>query len=157
MINLSFKPISDLDRDFLLSVYASTRSEELKLTDWDEAQKTTFVDMQFSAQHQYYQEHYHDTDFLVIIRDNIPVGRLYIARWPDEIRIVDLALLPEFRNAGIGTQILQEVLAEAGKMKKTVRIHVERFNPAQSLYGRLGFVKSSEHGVYDLMERVTTT
>jgi ribosomal protein S18 acetylase RimI-like enzyme len=63
-----------------------------------------------------------------------------------------LALLPEFRDTGIGTQILRNVLSEATTLGKPVRIHVERFNPAQSLYRRLGFAKTGEYGVYDLME-----
>jgi ribosomal protein S18 acetylase RimI-like enzyme len=156
MVDVSYKPITDLDRDFLHTVYASTRVEELKLTDWNEAQKSTFIDMQFAAQHRYYQEHYHDTDFLVISRDGKAVGRLYIARWPDEIRVVDLAILPEYRNDGIGTHILKSILEEAGAALKPVSIHVERYNPAQNLYRRLGFIKTGEHGVYDLLEWTKT-
>ena len=151
---LNLRPIVDSDRDFLYSVYASTRTEELKLTDWDEAQKAAFLEMQFAAQHQYYQEHYKDTDFLIIIKDNQAAGRLYIARWPEEIRIVDLALLPEFRNSGIGSRILGDVINEAKASNKPVSIHVERFNPAVNLYRRLGFSKLGEHGVYDLMKWV---
>jgi GNAT superfamily N-acetyltransferase len=150
--HIVFRPITDADRDFLYSVYASTRTEELKLTDWDDARKSEFLAMQFSAQHQYYQENYKDTDFLIVLKDNQAAGRLYIARWPEEIRIVDLALLPEFRNSSIGSQILLDVINEAKALNKLVRIHVERFNPAQNLYRRLGFNKSGEHGVYDLME-----
>lgn len=152
MISLCFRSIVESDRDFLRSVYTSTRAEELKLTDWSDAQKEAFIEMQFSAQHQYYQEHYQEAAFLIISRDGVQIGRLYIARWPEEIRIVDLAILPEYRNSGTGTRILEDVLAEAAAVQKPVRIHVERFNPAQSLYRRLGFVKTGEHGVYDLME-----
>ena len=157
MAKLDFRPIVDTDSDFLYEVYASTRTDELNLTDWDEAQKAAFLEMQFAAQHQYYQVHYKDTDFLIIIKDNQAAGRLYIARWPEEIRIVDLALLPEYRNAGIGTGILTDLIAEATQSNKPVRIHVERFNPALNLYRRLGFAKIGEHGVYDLMERHCST
>ena len=152
MPNLSFRPIDEADRDFLSAVYASTRTEELAQVDWDEQQKAAFLEMQFSAQHQYYQEHYKGTDFLIILLDNQPIGRFYISRWSSEFRIVDLALLPEFRDTGIGTQILRNVLSEATTLGKPVRIHVERFNPAQNLYRRLGFAKTGEYGVYDLME-----
>jgi RimJ/RimL family protein N-acetyltransferase len=151
MPNLSFRPIEDKDSDFLSAVYASTRLEELSVVDWDDAQKTAFLAMQFSAQHQYYQENYKDTDFLIILSNGQPIGRFYLARWPDELRIVDLAILPEFRNNGHGTNILQDVLSEAAALNKPVSIHVERFNPALKLYRRLGFVKKGEHGVYDLM------
>lgn len=155
--NISFRPIVASDRDLLSTVYASTRADEMALVDWDEKQKAAFLEMQFSAQHHYYQENYADADFFIILLDQRPVGRFYIARWPNEIRIVDLALLPEFRNAGIGTAMLKDVLNEAARVQKPVRIHVERFNKALSLYRRLGFVQIGEHGVYLLMERAADT
>jgi len=133
-------------------VCASTRTEELALVDWDEAQKAAFLHMQFAAQHQFYQEHYAKTDFLIMLRDAVPVGRLYVARWQDEIRIVDIALLPPYRNAGIGTTILRDLLTEAAVAHKPVRIHVEKFNPALRLYERLGFAPIADKGVYLFME-----
>jgi ribosomal protein S18 acetylase RimI-like enzyme len=152
-MNVSFRPIEDADQEFLVAVYASTRTEEMARVDWNDEQKAAFLEMQFSAQHRYYQENYTDTDFLIVLLDNRPIGRFYIARWPEEIRIVDLALLPEYRNAGIGTCLLTSVLEEAAVAGKPVRIHVEGFNPALSLYRRLGFMQIGEHGVYLLMER----
>jgi ribosomal protein S18 acetylase RimI-like enzyme len=152
-INVSFRAAAASDRDFLSTVYASTRAEEMARVDWDDRQKADFLEMQFNAQHRYYQENYTDTDFLIILLDNRPIGRLYIARWPEEIRIVDLALLPEYRNKGIGTRLLSNVLDEAAAAGKPVRIHVEGFNPALSLYRRLGFEQIGDHGVYLLMER----
>src|SRR5262249_26367392 len=110
---VSFRPIQLDDAAFLSEVYASTRTQELAVVDWDEADKTAFLHQQFTAQHQFYQERYTQTDFLIILRDAVPVGRLYVARWQDEIRIVDIALLPPYRNAGIGTAILHDLLAEA--------------------------------------------
>src|SRR5215472_6613305 len=108
--------------------------------------------MPFVAQHQCSQEHYTKTDFLIMLRDAVPVGRLSVARWQDEIRIVDIALLPPYRNAGIGTAILRDLLAEAAVAHKPVRIHVEKFNPALRLYERLGFVPIADKGVYLFME-----
>lgn len=145
---LGFRPIGPDDQACLLEVYASTRWEELALVDWDEDRKTEFLRMQFTAQHQYYQDYYRGTDFLIILLDDLPVGRLYLARWPSEIRIVDLALLAAHRNAGIGTRILSGLLAEAGSTGKPVRIHVEKLNPALRLYERLGFTRIADKGVY---------
>jgi len=149
---VSFRPIRPDDEAFLYEVYASTRTEELALVDWDEAQKAAFLHMQFAAQHQCSQERYTKTDFLLILRDAVPVGRLYIARWEDEIRMVDIALLPPYRNAGIGTTILRDILAEAAVAHKPVRIHVEQCNPALRLYERLGFAPIEDKGVYLFME-----
>ncbi len=149
---LGFRPISPDDQTFLLEVYASTRREELALVDWDDDKKARFLQMQFSAQHQYYQDYYTETDFLILLLDELPVGRLYLARWPGETRIVDLALLPAHRNAGIGTRILSDVLAEAGRAGKPVRIHVEKLNPALHLYERLGFTRIADKEVYWFLE-----
>ena len=56
---ISLRSVRPDDRAFLLSVYASTREPELAtVVDWDAAQKAAFVQMQFDAQHAYYQEHY---------------------------------------------------------------------------------------------------
>ena len=108
--------------------------------------------MQFAAQAQYYREHYPDTSFDVILLGAEAVGRLYVSRWRDELRIVDIALLPEFCNRGIGTTLLRGLQSEAAAAGKPLRIHVERFNPALRLYERLGFRQIEDKGVYLFME-----
>jgi ribosomal protein S18 acetylase RimI-like enzyme len=146
------RPITSDDEALLYRIYASTREEEMALVDWDDAQKAAFLIMQFTAQHRYYQEHYPHAAFDVILVNGQPAGRLYVDRWPEEIRIVDITLLPEYRNAGLGTILLKGILEEAAQAGKRVSIHVERFNPAMHLYERLGFSTVGEHGVYYLME-----
>jgi len=148
----SFRPIRPDGAAFLLEVYASTRLDELAVVDWDDTQKASFLHRQFAAQHQFSQERYTSTDFLIILCDAVPVGRLSVARWEDEIRIVDIALLPPYRHTGIGTAILTDLLAEAQRIGKPVRIHVEKNNPALSLYTRLGFTPLADRGVYWFLE-----
>jgi ribosomal protein S18 acetylase RimI-like enzyme len=150
---LTFRPITDADLPFLAQLYASTRMEELAVTDWSDAQKAAFLQMQFDAQHAHYQKHYTGSDFLVIERDGGAVGRLYLARWSAEHRIVDIAFLPAHRGRGLGTALITDLLDEAAAAAKAVTIHVEKFNPAMSLYRRLGFVAAGEEGAYDLMRR----
>jgi hypothetical protein len=58
-------------------------------------------------------------------------------------RIVDIALLPQYCNRGIGTTLLRDLQSEAAAAGKPLRIHVERFNPALRLYQRLGFTLQS--------------
>ncbi len=152
MTAITLRPITPDDEEFLFRVYASTREEELALTDWDATRKDAFLRMQFAAQHRYYQENYRQTTFAIILADGAPVGRLYVARWPKEIRIVDIALLPGHRNTGIGGALLRDLMAEAAVAGKPVSIHVERYNPAMRLYTRLGFVPVGEHGIYLLMK-----
>ena len=79
-------------------------------------------------------------------------GELALDRRPDEFRIIDIALLAEARRQGIGSHLLREILAEAGRAGLPVRIHVEQNNPALGLYHRLGFRQIGDEGVYYLME-----
>ena len=145
------RPIRDADIPFLRAVYASTRAQEMALVDWNDDEKRAFLDMQFDAQHRYYREHYPRATFDVILRGDDPVGRLYVEEWPEEIRIIDIALLPESRDQGIGSGLLCGLMDRATRMGKGLSIHVEKSNPAMRLYGRLGFEKTGEHGLYDLM------
>jgi GNAT superfamily N-acetyltransferase len=146
-----YRPKTDADRPFLRYVYATTRADEMSLVQWTPEQKAEFLDMQFNAQWSHYEQYYPDCAFLVIERDGYPIGRIYIDRTPEEICLVDIALLPEVRGAGLGRQLVQEILDEAQSVGKRVTIHVEHFNPAMSLYRRLGFQKIDETGVYYLM------
>ncbi len=145
--------MTEEDLPFLYAVYASTREEELAPVPWTTAQKEEFLRFQFSAQHQHYQQNYAGASFDLILLDGQPAGRLYVARWKTETRIVDIALLPEYRNLGIGTCLLNELIDEAQRAGRAVSIHVEQNNPAMGLYRRLGFQPVSEYGVYVLMRR----
>ena len=103
---ISLRSVRPDDRAFLLSVYASTRELEVAtVVDWDAAQKAAFVRMQFDAQYAYYQENYEGAAFDVILVGGQPAGRLYIHPRDDEIRIMDIALLPEHRRSGTGTTL----------------------------------------------------
>jgi ribosomal protein S18 acetylase RimI-like enzyme len=151
-MTVTFRAITDDDRDFLYQVYASTREEELRLTPWNAEEKAEFLRMQFQAQHKHYQEHYGDASYAIILLGETQIGRLYIHRGRSEIRILDIVLLSEYRGRGIGRRIMRDVLDEAQASGKAVRIHVEQNNPAMRLYERLGFKKLEDVGVYYLME-----
>src|SRR3954451_1182163 len=146
------RPISKSDDRFLRRVYASVREDELALVPWDEAQREAFLRQQFDAQDTHYREHYDGASFHVVEVDGEPAGRLYVARWEDEIRIMDIALLPEYRGAGVGTRLLRELLDEGARTGKRVSIHVEKHNRALRLYERLGFAAAADRGVYLLLE-----
>ncbi len=150
--SVGLRPATRDDDPFLARVYAGTRAAELATVSWTDEEKAAFVQMQFAAQAQYYREHYPDTSFDVILLHAEAVGRLYVARWTGEIRIVDIALLPAFCNRGIGTTLLRQLQAEARAAGKPLRIHVERFNPALRLYERLGFRQIEDKGVYLFLE-----
>lgn len=149
---ITFRPAISNDELFLLDVYGSTRQEELALTDWDDARRDAFVKIQFDAQRSHYRQYYPEGEHLIILVEGNQIGRLYIADLKEEISILDISLLPQHRNAGIGTPIIRELMAEAALTGKPLRIYVESFNPSLRLFERLGFVKLSEAGYNYLME-----
>jgi GNAT superfamily N-acetyltransferase len=146
------RPLLAEDLPFLERLYASTRAEEMSLAPWSEEHKAAFLAQQFAAQHAHYQHHYVGATFELLERDGVPIGRLYVARWPSEIRVVDVALLPEARGRGLGGALLCELLAEGLRAALPVTVHVERNNRAVGFYARLGFRLKEDKGVYLLLE-----
>jgi GNAT superfamily N-acetyltransferase len=149
---IALRPITPEDDSFLAGVYASTRLDELAVTGWSDEEKAIFCRRQFDAQSAHYCENYPGASLQVIERAGEPIGRLYVAHWESEIRIMDIALLPKHRGTGIGTQLIRELQDEARAAGKTLTIHVERFNRALQLYERFGFKMVEDKGVYLLMQ-----
>jgi ribosomal protein S18 acetylase RimI-like enzyme len=150
---VDLRPVASGDREFLYRLYTSTRTDELAVVPWNGAQKAAFLRMQFDAQDAWYREQYPQASFDVVRVNGESAGRLYVDRREDEVRIVDIALMPEHRGRGIGTALLERILDEADEARTSVTIHVERGNRARELYERLGFVEVAENGVYALLER----
>lgn len=148
---ITFRAGTDGDYDFQRRLYHDARAEEMKHFPFEDAQKKAFLDWQFDCQWNHYREHYPTCDWRIIESNGVPVGRLLIDRWPDQIRVVDIALVSEMRGGGIGSMLMQEILDEGRASGKPVTIHVEVFNPAQTLYQRLGFQQVDTSGAYHLM------
>ncbi len=150
---VTLRPITPQDAPFLFEVYAAARRDELAQVPWDEAQKRAFLDFQFEAQHRHYQAEFPDAAFDVILEAGTPVGRLYVDRRADEIRILDIALLPDHQGRGLGSALLRDLLAEADAAGKPVRIYVESYRQgALRLLEGLGFAPTQDHGVSVLMQ-----
>ena len=140
------------DSPFYLRVYASTRTDEMALVVWSDEQKEAFLQMQFNAQTEHYHVHYPEAEYQIIQRDGNPIGRLITERSKKQLLIMDIALLPEYRNTGVGTAIIQDLMDEAARSGLPLVLRVEFFNPVIRLYTRLGFVKIREvNSVYHEM------
>ncbi|MCO7227298.1 N-acetyltransferase [Pleionea sp. CnH1-48] len=139
---------------FLQQLYASIREQELALTNFSREEKEWFIQNQFQTQHQYYCSHYNTESFDIVYFCDEKAGRFFVDYWDHEIRVVDIALMPKFRNRGIASYLLECLFNKADTTGRKVSIHVERHNKAKQLYERLGFKQKSEaDDIYLLMER----
>jgi GNAT superfamily N-acetyltransferase len=124
----------------------------MAMVPWADEQRQAFVKMQFSGQHQHYQQSYPAASHQIILASGQPVGRLYVARLEEEIRIVDITLMPLERNRGIGTFLLKGLMEEAEQTDRVLRIYVENFNPSLRLFERLNFKPVQQQGFHILLE-----
>jgi len=150
--NITLRPVTESDEEFLLAVYASTRAEEMERVPWTAEQKDAFVRMQFAAQKSHYAAEYPRASHDVICVDGTPVGRIYLDRDAGKLHILDITVLPQRRNAGIGSFLLRQLLQEAAGSSKPVNIYVENFNPSLRLFKRLGFQVAEENGFQLLLK-----
>lgn len=143
-MNLCLRDATPDDEAFLLEVYATTRIEELAGFGWDDNQKQAFIRMQFMAR----ERSQPPADNKIILLNRRPIGRMLVDRNEPAILLRDIALLPEYRNAGIGSRLIQELMQEATAAGKPIQLHVVISSPAVRLYERLGFNRSDSDTAY---------
>ena len=151
-MSITLREVTAEDEAFLLEVYASTRAMELSLVSWSDEQREAFLKFQFEAQHTHYRTQFPEASYQIIFNNTERVGRLYVLRDTTEMRVLDITVMPQHRNAGIGTLLMRDLLTEAEQSGKPVSIWVEQFNPSQTLFQRLGFSKIEEDGYNYLMQ-----
>ena len=150
---IEVRPVRPDDEPLLLRVYASTREPERSLGRWDDETWREFVRTQFEAQRRHYALHFPSAEHSIVLRDGEPVGRTWVHRSADEIRLLDIAVLPEHRRHGIGTHLIRALQGEASAAGVPLRHSVELGNPgARRLYERLGFAAVRTRGLHTLME-----
>ncbi|HWX53742.1 MAG TPA: GNAT family N-acetyltransferase [Verrucomicrobiae bacterium] len=152
---VTLRPVQDHDADdddLLRRLYASTRAAELALLPWSQEQKDAFLEMQFAAQKRHYSAAYPSAHHDIICWKGKPVGRLYLARQADVFHILDVTVLPEERNSGIGSCVLRRILDEAQRAGRPATIYVESFNPSLRLFERFGFRQSGVEGFSYLLQ-----
>jgi GNAT superfamily N-acetyltransferase len=152
--SISFRSVSQADGEFLLKLYKSSRGDDLRGLGWSEDRISEFLEMQYEAQQRLYQNDYQNATDEIVLLDGKPAGHLSIERREDEIRCVDIALLPENRRTGIGALLIRRLQNEARGVSKPLRLRLIRFNRAVTLLERLGFVRTSETGTHFQMEWV---
>jgi ribosomal protein S18 acetylase RimI-like enzyme len=150
---LVLRPEQNEDEAFLRELYASTRIDELAHVGWSAAQADGFLRMQFDFQRAHYRRHYADASFRIVVLDGRNIGRLYVHYTRQDVRLMDIALMPGARGNGIGRCLLERVIEEASRLAAPVTLHVALGNPARRLYERLGFRVVTQDALNLFMER----
>jgi ribosomal protein S18 acetylase RimI-like enzyme len=151
--DVTLRPVTPADDEFLLAVYSSSRAEEVAQVVWPEGQKEAFLRSQFNLQRQDYDSRFPNAEYAVILLGAEPAGRIWIERDAKEIHLLDIAILPEFQNRGIGTLLVRQLINESVRTQKSLRHMVFILNvDAQRFYERLGFVDVEDAGAYKRME-----
>ena len=137
---VALRRVGPEDEEFLLSVYASTREKELSQVAWEPGQREAFLRMQFDSQRGEYYARFPEPEYFVVLVGGEAAGRLWVGRAPKETRILDIALLPEFQNLGVGTILLNRLIEEARSTGTPLRHMIFVLNDAaHRFYQRLGF------------------
>lgn len=151
--SIVLRPARPEDEPFLLELYASTRAEEMAQWGWTEAQQAAFINLQFNGQQASYRMQFPQAVYQLILLNDQPVGRMITLNTDEEVRLVDISLLVQHRNLGIGSRLIRDLCNEAAAEGKPCRLRVLRTNVAAArLYLRLGFVPDGESDTHMQME-----
>jgi ribosomal protein S18 acetylase RimI-like enzyme len=97
---------------------------------------------------------------MLVLLDDTPAGRMVVHEDEQALHLIDISLLPEAQQHGIGTALLKALCVQADAKALPIRLHVAKNNPAQRLYTRLGFdviAGADQTEVYLAMQRRATT
>lgn len=148
---LSLRPMGNSDKAFVESLYRSTR-DDLRMIDAEEDFIEGLIEMQQNAQTEGYGDMFPNAMYFVAEYHNERVGRVVLDFGQNEIRVVDIALIPAARGKGYGNQILQAVQLTASKVMAPVALSVRFDNiHAKQLYARLGFMVEEAQIPYERM------
>jgi ribosomal protein S18 acetylase RimI-like enzyme len=142
----TLRPATADDEPFLFELYRSTRTVGQIALPLASDQADLILRMQFTAQHRSYEAEFPTQEHNIILVDGHRAGRVLVAPQEKEVRFVDLALLPEYRNTGIATVLIRELMDDVARRGMPARLHVARDNRAIRLYERLGFTVVGESG-----------
>jgi ribosomal protein S18 acetylase RimI-like enzyme len=80
----------------------------------------------------------------------------WIAREEGErnIELIDIHILPTHQGKGVGTALIEELVARGNSVRKPVELSVLKINPSRALYERLDFKPVGETETHVLMRKV---
>jgi len=148
MIHL--RPAHADDEAFLFDLFCGAREAEFAVL--PQTQRETLLRLQYQAQSRDYAARLPRSQHFIIEYGGNSAGRLLLNLDADELRVVDIAVVPQLRGHGIASAVLKSLIAEAQGAGIALRLSVWHDNPALALYRRLGFYVREESATYLEME-----
>lgn len=137
----------DEDEMFMRELFFSVRAPEFAVMGWSEPALRDFLAGQSRMQNRHYANVYPNAINLVVTRQGTAIGRVILYPSPGDIRVVDIALLPQCRGSGLGSALLDAVKQQAKASRTSISLSVDLNNPARRLYLRQGFVPVGDNGI----------
>ena len=139
------------DDSFLYELFKSVRAPEFASAQLGPAQLEMLLGIQYAGQKMTYGAQYPDSDRIIQLEGS-PIGRIWLHRGPAEHRLVDIALMPEFRNRGIGAGLITQAISEAQSAGVQLCCSIALTNQGSlRFHQRLGFqIVGQDDMYYDL-------
>jgi ribosomal protein S18 acetylase RimI-like enzyme len=125
------------DEAFLFALFRTSR--EAEFAPLPQAQREALLRFQYQAQGRDYTARFPRSEDFIIECCGQMAGRLLLNREANELRVVDIAIVPELQRRGIASSVLKSLMSEAEATRIALRLSVWHNNPALALYQRLGF------------------
>lgn len=153
-IVVELRPQDEEDQAFLRHLFVSRRWDETcAMPGWNNQQRLAFLHHQADLQQRHYAQHHADAAFLVVERQGQAIGRICVSASGSALRLVDVALLPDWQGLGIGSSLLRAVITVAEHSARPVELTVDALSPARRLYHRHGFLALTGQGLSLQMRR----
>jgi len=149
-----FRPIAQSDAPFVRGLFHVTLRAQMPFhaTALTDAQVEVLLDQQLAAQTEHYSANYPHAEISIVEHPEGPVARLIIIEFDDEVRLGDLMVVPTHRKRGICSYIMDRHVERGLATDRPIRLHVEKMNPAVSLYRRKCFEIIADLNSHWLME-----
>jgi ribosomal protein S18 acetylase RimI-like enzyme len=139
-VKITLRAVTPDDQPFEVTLFKATHRELFgSMVGLSEAAIHQLAAMQVRAQQLSFNG-IPNAHFLLILVDEAPAGRYIYSEDDQIIFIIDIMVLPEYQNQGIGAHVIEPQIASAQKFGKTIVLDVEKQNiRARVFYERLGF------------------
>jgi ribosomal protein S18 acetylase RimI-like enzyme len=145
-MEITLRPTKETDAPFLRQLFESWKADDFGLTKLDPVSFAMLIDIQWLAHSRSGAATRPGAESRIVVVDGQDAGHLVVERSPGLIHLSEIALLPDWRNRGLGQILVKQLQDEARASGAEIRLHVARHNPAQRFYGRLNFTPVENHG-----------